>query len=118
MKPWMKVLAVTVLVAAPAMMLGPVIWPPAEVGPEPTAGQFPFFLFLAAFEALTFGLGVSFLLFGFAPLKRPLAARRGGRGSRTSRSAGSWSPGGPTTICTSIPAPICRDSSTSSTAFT
>ena len=30
MKPWMKVLAVTVLVAAPAMMLGPVIWPPAE----------------------------------------------------------------------------------------
>jgi hypothetical protein len=69
MKPWMKVLAVTVLVAAPAMMLGPVIWPPAEVGPEPTAGQFPFFLFLAAFEALTFGLGVSFLLFGFAPLK-------------------------------------------------
>ena len=72
MKPWMKVLAVTVLVAAPAMMLGPVIWPLAEVGPEPTAGQFPFFLFLAALEALTFGLGVSFLLFGFAPLKRAL----------------------------------------------
>jgi hypothetical protein len=45
---------------------------PAEVGPEPTAAQFPFFLFIAAFEALTFGLGVSFLLFGFAPLKRAL----------------------------------------------
>jgi len=68
----MKVLAVTVLVAAPAMMLGPVIWPPAELGPKPTAGQLPFFLLLAAFEALTFGLGVSFLLFGFAPLKRAL----------------------------------------------
>ena len=65
-------LAVTVLVAAPAMMLGPVIWPPAEIGPEPTAGQVPFFHFLAALEALTFGLGVSFLLFGFAPLKRAM----------------------------------------------
>jgi hypothetical protein len=49
-----------------------VIWPPAPGGPEPTAGQFPFFIFLAAFEAVTFGLGVSFLLFGFAPLKRAL----------------------------------------------
>ena len=48
------------------------IWPPAPGGPEPTAGQFPFFIFLAAFEAVTFGLGVSFLLFGFAPLKRAL----------------------------------------------
>src|SRR5215210_4305177 len=45
---------------------------PAPGGPEPTAGQFPFFLLLAAFEALTFGLGVSLLLFGFAPLKRAL----------------------------------------------
>jgi hypothetical protein len=41
MKTWMKVLAVTVLVAAPAMMLGPVIWPPAEIGPEPTAPSCP-----------------------------------------------------------------------------
>ena len=112
MKTWMTVLAVTVLVAAPAMMLGPVIWPPAEVGPEPTAGLFPFFLFLAAFEALTFGLGVSFLLFGFAPLKRAL----GGSSWRTwvtYLAVGwfliSWCP---TTICTSTPAPICRDSST------
>jgi hypothetical protein len=38
MKTWMKVLAITVLVAAPAMILGPVICPPADVGPEPTAG--------------------------------------------------------------------------------
>ncbi len=72
MKPWVKVALVTALFAVPAMALGQVIWPPAPGGPEPTAGQFPFFIFLAVFEAVTFGLGVSFLLFGFAPLKRAL----------------------------------------------
>ena len=70
MKPWIKVALVTAAFAIPAMALGQVIWPPAEGGPEPTGGQLPFFLFLAVFEALTFGLGVSFLLFGFAPLRR------------------------------------------------
>ena len=72
LKPWVKVALVTALFAVPAMALGQVIWPPAPGGPEPTAGQFPFFLFLAVFEALTFGLGISFLLFGFVPLKRAL----------------------------------------------
>jgi hypothetical protein len=72
LKTWVKVALVTAAVAVPAMALGQVIWPPAPGGPEPTAGQFPFFLFLAAFEALTFGLGVSFLLFGFVPLKRAM----------------------------------------------
>jgi hypothetical protein len=51
---------------------GPGDLAPRPRGPEPTAGQFSFFLFLAVFEALTFGLGVSFLLFGFVPLKRAL----------------------------------------------
>ena len=72
MKPWVKVALVTAVFAIPAMALGQVIWPPAPGGPEPTAGQLPFFIFLALFEALTFGLGISFLLFGFAPLKRAL----------------------------------------------
>ena len=72
MKPWVKVALVTALFAVPAMALGQVIWPPAPGGPEPTAGQFPFFLLLAVFEALTFGLGISFLLFGFVPLRRAL----------------------------------------------
>ena len=72
LKPWVKVALVTALFAIPAMALGQVIWPPAPGGPEPTAGQLPFFLLLALFEALTFGLGVSFLLFGFAPLRRAL----------------------------------------------
>src|SRR5215212_10282417 len=99
------------------MALGQVIWPPAPCGPEPTAGQFPFFLFLAAFEALTFGLGVSFLLFGFTPLKRAL----GGPSWRTwvaYLAIGwflvSW---WPTTTCISTMATTCRDSSTTSMAF-
>ena len=74
MKPWVKVALVTTLFAVPAMALGQVIWPPAPGGPSPSAGQLPFFIFLAVFEAVTFGLGVSFLLFGFAPLRRAVGA--------------------------------------------
>ena len=72
LRSWVKVALVTALFAVPAMALGQVIWPPAPGSPEPTAGQLPFFLFLAVFEALTFGLGISFLLFGFVPLRRAL----------------------------------------------
>ena len=74
MKTWVKVALVTALFAVPAMALGKVIWPPAPGGPEPSAGQFPFYILLAVFEALTFGLGISFLLFGFAPLRRVVGA--------------------------------------------
>jgi hypothetical protein len=69
LKPWVKVALVTALFAVPAMALGQIIWPPAPGGPEPSAAQLPFFI-LAACEALTFGLGVSFLLFGTVPLQR------------------------------------------------
>lgn len=72
MKPWVKVFLVTAIFAVPAMMLGQVIWPPDPMGPEPTAGQLPFYIALSVFEAVTFGLGISFLLFGFAPLRRAL----------------------------------------------
>jgi len=70
MKTWMKVLGVTVVVAIPAMILGPIVWPPAEGGPEPTAGQLPFFIFLAAMESILLGLGVSFLIFGLPLVRR------------------------------------------------
>jgi hypothetical protein len=69
MKPWVKVLLVTVLIAAPAMVLGPVIWPPAAGGPEPTGGQLPFFIFLALMESVLLGLGISFLLFGLPTVR-------------------------------------------------
>lgn len=70
MKTWIKVLIVTVIIALPAMMLGPVLWPPVEGGPEPTSGQLPFFIFLAAIESVLLGLGISFLIFGFSLISR------------------------------------------------
>ena len=37
MKRWTKVLIVTLSVAVPAFLLGPVLFPPADVGSEPLA---------------------------------------------------------------------------------
>ena len=73
MKTWMKVVFITALFGVPAFLLGPVIWPPAAGGPEPSAGQMPFFVVLFAIEALAFGLGISFLAFGL-PLVRKAAS--------------------------------------------
>jgi hypothetical protein len=70
LKLWVKVLLVTVLIAAPAMVLGPVIWPPAAGGPQPSGGQLPFFILLALMESVLFGLGISFLLFGLPVVRR------------------------------------------------
>lgn len=70
MKRWMKVLIVTLLVAVPAVILGPVLFPPADVGSEPSAAQIPFFMFLGAADAILLGLGVSFLVFGFPVLRK------------------------------------------------
>jgi len=67
---WVKVLLVTVLVAALAFMLGPIIWPPAEGSPLPTASQIPFLLFLSLVQATVLGLGVSFLAFGLPVMRR------------------------------------------------
>jgi len=70
LKTWIKVLIVTVVVAVPAFLLGPVLFPPANIGVEPTAGQMPYFLSLAVGDALLLGLGVSFLLFGFPVMRQ------------------------------------------------
>jgi hypothetical protein len=69
-KTWIKVAAITVTVAIPAFFLGPVLFPPADIGVTPTAAQLPLFLFLAVTDALVLGLGVSFLLFGLPVLRR------------------------------------------------
>ena len=70
MKTSTKVALVTAAVGIPAFFLGPVLFPPADMGVEPTAGQLPFFLFLAVGDALLLGLGVSFLLFGFPVIRK------------------------------------------------
>lgn len=67
MKPWIKVLFVTLLFGIPAFIAGPLIWPPA-VAPE--SSLFPFFLFLSLAESLTFGLGAAFLIFGWPQFRQ------------------------------------------------
>jgi hypothetical protein len=71
-KTWVKVLITTLLVAIPAFVLGPVLFTPADVGSAPSATQMPFFMFLAALDAILLGLGVSFLVFGL-PLLREVS---------------------------------------------
>jgi hypothetical protein len=70
MKTWVKVLIVTLLVAVPAFILGPVLFPPADVGSAPSAAQILFFMFLSAADAILLGLGVSFLVFGLPVLRK------------------------------------------------
>ncbi len=76
MRTCIKVAIVTALVAVPAFALGPIVFPPAQGGPTPTAAQLPLFLFLAVGDALLLGLGVSFLLFGFPALRQVSADSR------------------------------------------
>jgi hypothetical protein len=70
MKTWVKVLIVTLMVAVPAFILGPVLFPPADVGSAPSAAQILFFMFLSAADAILLGLGVSFLVFGLPVLRK------------------------------------------------
>jgi hypothetical protein len=70
MKTRTKAAIITTLIAVPALFLGPVIFPPADVGVEATSAQIPFFMFLGLTDALLLGLGVSFLIFGLPVLRR------------------------------------------------
>ncbi len=70
MKPWVKVALVTVVLGIVTMVLGPILWPMAEGGAQPTSGQLVFFIVLEAIQCLAFGLGVSFLLFGLPLVRR------------------------------------------------
>jgi len=69
MKTSAKVAIITAAVAVPAFLLGPVLFPPADIGVEPTSNQLPFFLFLAVGDAVLLGLGLSFLLFGYPVIR-------------------------------------------------
>ena len=55
----------TVVIAVAAFMLGPVIWPMSDHGSSPTGAQLPFFIGVSALEAIAFGFGISFLIFGW-----------------------------------------------------
>jgi hypothetical protein len=59
-----RIALTVVLVAVPAFVLGPILWPPADIGVDPSAGQLAGFLLLAVGDALLLGAGVAFLLHG------------------------------------------------------
>lgn len=53
-----------------ATPLGQVIWPPKPMPTEPTGGQVALFMLSGLIEAIGFGLGVSFLAFGYSAVRR------------------------------------------------
>jgi hypothetical protein len=69
---------VTLIAAVLAMVVGPILWPPSDppLFPEPSSAQLPFFIVLQIVTALTFGLGVSFLLLGLPVVRRVSANSR------------------------------------------
>ena len=60
MKRGLRVALITIAGAIPAFLTGRLIWPP-DPSIIPTAAQLPYFAFLAALEAFSFGLGLAFL---------------------------------------------------------
>jgi hypothetical protein len=66
----LKVTLTSLVAAVAAFLLSPVLWPPAPGLPTPTGTQLPLFVGLAALSALTFGAGVSFLMFGLPAVRR------------------------------------------------
>jgi len=82
--PWGKIVAVTLGVGALAFLASPNaplggFWgAPPEIGPEPTGMQVLLFIIIGIIQALVFGLGIAFLIFGFplvsaAPVSQGLA---------------------------------------------
>lgn len=65
-----KVAIITAIIAVAAFILSPILFPPADIGVEPTAAQIPLFIFLGVGDAVLLGLGVSFLIFGYPLLGR------------------------------------------------
>lgn len=79
MKTPTKVAIVTLVVAVLGFLTeanGPLggFWAPSPTIPEAAGVQVPLFMILGAAEALSLGLGVSFLLFGYSTLKANVPA--------------------------------------------
>jgi hypothetical protein len=68
---WLVVM--TAATAVGAFALGPVLFTPNAANPIPTSGQLPFFVLLAVIEALVFGAGVTFAVFGRQLVRRLFA---------------------------------------------
>jgi len=69
MKEWIKYLLITLIFGGISFVLGPILWTSApELIPSPA--QLPYFMLLSAVEALFFGFGIAFLLFGWPIMKK------------------------------------------------
>ena len=87
MKTSLKVALLTVLVAIPAFLLGngaPAggwwsdLWPWGDGGHgEPSSAQLPFFMAIAALEAVALGLAVAFVAWGWPAMRRLAGGRAG-----------------------------------------
>ena len=74
---WKPALAVTLVLAIVAVLASPNgplggFWRPATDSPVPTSAQLPLLVLLNIAEGLTFGLGISFLIFGY-PMVRTIS---------------------------------------------
>ena len=74
MKPWAKVLITTFVLGLTAFLAEPngplgAFWAPHPDVAEATGAQVPLFVILGLVDALAFGLGVSFLIFGYPLVK-------------------------------------------------
>lgn len=73
-----KFTILALVIAVPAFLLGRVIWPDVAGAMEPSSTQLPFFIFISALEALSFGIGVAFIVFGYPKLKNLMGEEKYG----------------------------------------
>jgi hypothetical protein len=75
MNRWWRVSLLTLVIGAAAFLTGPKLWPMAPGVPQPPSSLLPFYIVLAAIEALAFGFAVAFAIFGWPAIRRlPLGA--------------------------------------------
>ena len=79
---WIKWLVVTLVLAVIAFLASPNgplggFWRPSADFPQPTDAQLPWFILLNVAEALAFGFGISFLIFGYPLMQTILPASKG-----------------------------------------
>ena len=72
---WTWIVALTVGLAIPAFILSRVIWPDPPGAAAPPPGLLPLLMVPAAFEALSFGAGVAFVIAAGRALLRRRADR-------------------------------------------
>ena len=79
---WVKWLIVTLVLAVIAFLASPngplgMFWRPSAEMPHPAGVQLPLLVLLNMAEVVTFGLGVSFLIFGYPLVQSTLPASKG-----------------------------------------